>query len=140
MSVCQYSLMLALVSMLSVCLAQEPPTEGKHSPPPEAFTACAGKSAGQTASFTAPHGDNVNGICQTDSNGKLVLRPDRPNEAGKPHREPPPEAYAACANKTAGSKSQLLTPRGETLTGICEPVGDKLVLRPDNIKPFKQHE
>ena len=28
-------------------------------PPPEAYTACEGKSAGDTAAFESPHGDTV---------------------------------------------------------------------------------
>ena len=46
-------------------------------PPPEAFTACEGKSAGDTAEFVSPRGDTVTGTCE-EQGGKLVLRPDNP--------------------------------------------------------------
>jgi hypothetical protein len=50
-----------------------------HGPPPEAYTACEGKSAGDTAEFTSPHGDTVTGICECEQYSKrLVLRPDNP--------------------------------------------------------------
>lgn len=51
---------------------------GKHQgPPPEAYTACEGKSAGDTAEFVSPRGDTVTGVCEEQSNG-MVLRPDTP--------------------------------------------------------------
>jgi len=48
-----------------------------HGPPPEAYTACEGKNAGDTAEFVSPHGDTVTGTCVQESD-RLVLRPDRP--------------------------------------------------------------
>jgi hypothetical protein len=45
-------------------------------PPPEAFKACEGKSAGSMAQFTNPRGETVTGTCRSDGE-KLVLRPDR---------------------------------------------------------------
>ena len=61
------------------------------------------------------------------------------NEASSPktggrHHGPPPEAYAACEDKSAGDTSQFVDPRGETITGTCELKGDRLVLRPDRPK------
>ncbi len=55
---------------------------GRHQgPPPEAYTACEGKSAGDTAEFVSPHGDTVTGTCE-ERDGRLVLRPDNPPERG----------------------------------------------------------
>ncbi len=48
-----------------------------HGPPPEAYTACEGKNAGDTAEFVSPHGDTVTGTCEQEGD-RLVLRPDRP--------------------------------------------------------------
>ena len=48
------------------------------------------------------------------------------------HNGPPPEAYTACENKTAGDKAEFVSPHGDTVTGTCEQEGDRLVLRPDN--------
>ncbi len=53
-------------------------------------------------------------------------------------QSPPPEAYAACESKSAGDAAEFISPRGETLTGICEQEGDRLVLRPDN-QPIKRN-
>ncbi|MGE4297356.1 MAG: hypothetical protein AB7E47_04940 [Desulfovibrionaceae bacterium] len=57
---------------------------GPGGPPPEAATACSGKSSGDTCSFTTPRGDAVSGTC-TDFNGALSCRPaDCPNgQAGQ---------------------------------------------------------
>ena len=66
---------------------------GQHQgPPPEAFTACENKSAGDRASFESPHGDSVTGTCR-EHNGKLVLVPDNPppqmrqRQGGAPQRQ-----------------------------------------------------
>jgi hypothetical protein len=56
-----------------------------HGPPPEAYTACEGKNAGDTAEFISPRGDTVTGIWVQESD-RLVLRPDKPprgNSDGK---------------------------------------------------------
>lgn len=52
-------------------------------PPPEAYTACQGKSAGDTAEFVSPHGDTVTGTCVEECDC-LVLRPDNPPEGRGP--------------------------------------------------------
>jgi len=49
----------------------------RHGPPPEAYTACEGKNAGDTAEFVSPHGDTVTGTCEQRGD-QLVLRPDNP--------------------------------------------------------------
>ena len=51
---------------------------GRRTPPPEAYTACEGKSAGDKAEFESPRGDTVTGICVATEDGKLVLHPDHP--------------------------------------------------------------
>ncbi len=48
----------------------------RHGPPPEAYEACEGKSAGDTAQFTGPRGKTVTGTCEQEGD-RLVLRPDR---------------------------------------------------------------
>ncbi len=48
-----------------------------HGPPPEAYTACEGKAAGDRAEFTSPRGDTVTGTCEANGD-RLVLRPDNP--------------------------------------------------------------
>lgn len=56
-----------------------------HVPPPEAYEACEGKNAGDTAEFVSPHGDTVTGTCVQEAD-RLVLHPDhhpRDNEDGE---------------------------------------------------------
>ncbi|SEH04467.1 hypothetical protein [Candidatus Venteria ishoeyi] len=135
------SLTLVLASQSALVYAEP---QGRRGPPPEAYTACENKNAGDTSQFKSPRGDTVSGTCE-DQNGTLVLRPDRggrgprsDNQQGNADREgnrdrrgPPPEAYTACEGKSAGDRSQLKDHRGETLTGTCEEDRGKLVLRPD---------
>jgi len=51
--------------------------KGHHGPPPEAYTACEGKNAGDTAQFVSPRGETVTGTCEKEGD-RLVLRPDHP--------------------------------------------------------------
>jgi len=48
---------------------------------------------------------------------------------GKPPG-PPPEAVAACTGKAVGASVSFTGRRGETVTGICEKIGDVLAARP----------
>ncbi|MEI6152791.1 MAG: hypothetical protein WCQ90_01745 [Deltaproteobacteria bacterium] len=48
----------------------------RRGPPPEAYTACVGKSAGSISQFTDPRGEALTGTCE-EENGKMVLRPDK---------------------------------------------------------------
>jgi hypothetical protein len=50
---------------------------GHQGPPPEAYTACEGKSVGDEAEFVSPQGDTVTGTCEEEGD-RLVLRPDNP--------------------------------------------------------------
>ena len=115
--------------------AAEAGAPSRQGPPPEAFAACVGKSAGATAQFTNRRGEVVTGTCE-ERDGKLVLRPDRPkgDDADGKRRGPPPEAYTACQGKSVGAAAQFVTPRGETVTGTCQEEDGKLVLRPDRPK------
>jgi len=83
--------------------------------------------------LTTPRGDTLSGTCETDREGQLVLRPDRPeNKRHNRRHGPPPEAFTACEGKSAGDSAQFTTPEGERLTGSCETDRDgKLVLRPE---------
>ncbi len=121
---------------------------GRHQgPPPEAYTACEGKSAGDKAEFESPRGDTVTGTCEQQGD-RLVLRPDNPpkrrgrntfdvdgafaQDRGGRRPGPPPEAYTACEGKSPGDKAEFESPRGDTVTGTCVQQGDRLFLRPDN--------
>ena len=66
-------------------------------------------------------------ICTTTAFGADTA----PNQNRGRQHGPPPEAYTACEDKTVGDTSQLVSPRGDTISGTCEQEGDRLVLRPD---------
>ena len=51
------------------------PNGKRQGPPPEAYRACEGKSAGSAAQFINRRGETIKGTCAED-NGKMVLRPD----------------------------------------------------------------
>jgi signal transduction histidine kinase len=65
---------------------RENPREERRGPPPEAYSACEGKKAGDVAQFVDPRGETVKGACE-EENGKLVLRPDfrAGNSRGQAH-------------------------------------------------------
>lgn len=53
---------------------------------------------------------------------------------------PPPEAFQACEDKNEGDAVEIVTDRGDTISGTCEKMGDQLVLRPDNPPPEEDRE
>ncbi len=111
-------------------------------PPPEAYQACEGKSAGDTAEIVTSRGDTLTGTCEQEGN-KLVLKPDNfkggpgggPGGPGGKRNAPPSEAIEACEGKSAGDTAEFVNERGDTVTGTCEQRGDQLMLRPDNPPP-----
>lgn len=111
--------------------ALTPQDRPRFGPPPEAFKACEGKTAGSKAQFKGPDGEMITGTCRI-ADERLVLQPDRPPRGNSRdgHHGPPPEAYKACEDKKVGSIAQFVNPRGETIKGICEEEDGKLVLRP----------
>jgi hypothetical protein len=125
-------LICLLIIMGGIAYAQQGGSQ--FGPPPEAYAACKAKKAGDTASFVNPKGETIIGTCEQEGN-QLVLRPDRSKGQSSGKRQgPPPEAYKACEGKSAGSTSQFVNPREETITGTCEQEGNQLVLRPDRNK------
>ena len=74
----------------------------RRGPPPEAFTACEGKSSGEKSQFQNQRGKTLTGTCEMVGGkhaGELVLRPDKQQDGKR--RGPPQEAYTACEGKTA---------------------------------------
>jgi hypothetical protein len=53
---------------------------------------------------------------------------------------PPPEAFQACEDKNEGDAVEIVTDRGDTISGTCEKMGDQLVLRPDNPPTMENRE
>lgn len=53
-----------------------PKPEGRMKPPPEAITACKGKSEGTKVQFTTPRGDTLKGVCK-QFEGALAAIPER---------------------------------------------------------------
>ena len=123
---------------------------GRQGPPQEAFDACLGKSAGDSAQFEGRNGETISGICE-ERDGKLILQPsnmpsDHPTQANNSmpmqnnqsstnsRQGPPAEAFTACEGKTAGDKSSFKTPNGESISGQCLEQNGQLVLVPDNLR------
>ena len=76
----------------------------------------------------------LSSICATNAVGSDDER-SRPMGG---HRGPPPEAYTACEDKSAGDTAEFVSPHGDTVTGACVQEGDQLVLRPDNPPPRRR--
>jgi len=77
--------MATILAVLTICATQAFGDDarlgrrrgGHQGPPPEAYSACEGKSEGDTAEFESPRGDTVTGTCEMEGD-RLVLRPDNP--------------------------------------------------------------
>ena len=128
------TILTALVLCMSgVVFGAETPAvpDGKRpGPPPEAYRACEGKTAGAASQFVGPHGNTISGAC-TQVGDKLVLRPDHPKGGqGGPGHTPPPGAYKACEGKKDGDTASFVNPKGMSVSGTCVQIGDKLALRP----------
>jgi hypothetical protein len=62
-----------------------------------------------------------------------------PKRDGRRHG-PPPEAFEVCEDKNEGDAVEIVTDRGDTISGTCEKMGDQLALRPDNPPPIENRE
>jgi len=67
-----------------------PKPEGGMKPPPEAITACKGKSEGTAVQFTTPRGDTLKGVCK-QFEGVLAAMAER--GAPPPEGKQPKEYY-----------------------------------------------
>ena len=143
------SITLLLASQNVLANDNQQSSSDRQGPPPEATTACEGKSAGDSAEFEGRNGDSVTGTCE-EMNGQLILRPDNPpngqnnqqassggqqsnsdNQNGD-RQGPPPEAITACEGKSAGDSADFEGKDGESILGTCEDMNGQLILRPDN--------
>ncbi len=70
-------LTMLLMMPIAACAQHGDRNGRRQGPPPEAYTACEGKSEGDTAEFESPRGDTVTGTCEMEGD-RLVLRPDNP--------------------------------------------------------------
>jgi heavy metal sensor kinase len=62
----------------------------RRTPPPEAYEACRGKSAGSVSRFVDARGETLEGLCEEEL-GRLVLRPDANRKGGPGRAEAAPE-------------------------------------------------
>lgn len=75
-----YSILLgmALMGTLSACNAAPQQGQGRPAgPPPEAFEACEGMSAGDSVTFAGREGEEIAATCK-EENGQLVAVPLNP--------------------------------------------------------------
>ena len=83
-----------LIGGVSVAQAEEvnspPKPEGGMKPPPEAITACKGKSEGTAVQFTTPRGATLKGVCK-QFEGVLAAMAER--GAPPPEGKQPKEYY-----------------------------------------------
>lgn len=92
----------------------------------------AGTDTAQTGSLSsAETAASSSSGSATDANGA---------DGGRPHRAPPPEAFAACDGKAAGDSCTVTTPDDQTIDGTCaNPPPDapdtRLACRPNNPPP-----
>lgn len=52
--------------------------------------------------------------------------------AKKAHRQPPPEAFEACEDKSEGDTVSITTPRGDTLDATCKLMKEQLIAVPEH--------
>ncbi len=62
-------------SQASIAEPQEGMDKRRKGPPPEAFTVCEGRSAGEQVSFETPRGDTLQATCE-EKRGRLVAVPE----------------------------------------------------------------
>lgn len=122
---------LGIIALAATALADPPHPPG---PPPEAFTACDGKAAGDACSVSL-HGTEVAGTCSTPpGNQALACRPNRPPP-------PPPQAFSACDNKSVGADCSLQI-HGADASGVCRvfPGDTRLACAPNGPPPAPPDE
>jgi hypothetical protein len=86
--------LLALLSITGATARAEDSCPHAHGPPPEAYTACAQKSAGDSCQVTFQHDNQthtMDGTCAAppDGGGKLACRPNHPPPGPPPDQASP---------------------------------------------------
>ncbi len=78
--------MLASLPIFATTACSKGPGGGAQGgPPPEAITACEGKSEGDSASFTGRRGETLEGVCK-EVEGQLAVVPENMPE-GRPDKQ-----------------------------------------------------
>ena len=62
-----------------------------------------------------------------------------PDQGGKRHPGPPPEAVAACKGKAVGTQASFTDRGGRTVSGACTQMGDVVAIPPPH-GPHDGHE
>jgi hypothetical protein len=116
-------LVIAVLGLAPALAASAQDGGGPHRrPPPEAYSACSGKSASDACSV-ALRDRTLSGTCLADGS-ELFCQPERP-----PHG-PPPEAFQACAGKAADDACAVAI-ADRQLDGTCQATPDaQLFCRP----------
>lgn len=76
---------ISLLSMVSVACAQQPPSNGRGGPPPEALEACNDLAEGDACSFTGRRDELLEGLCVASPRASETLS-CLPDDAPKPRR------------------------------------------------------
>ena len=76
---------LSLLPLNSIAASRDNQRRPPHGPPPEAITACEGRSVNDSVKFTGRWGESIEATCQ-EKDGKLVAVPDNMPEGGPPPR------------------------------------------------------
>jgi len=64
-------IILIAVAMVTGLFAQQnTPQNGKRTPPPEAISACSGKTVNSSCSITTPEGKTIEGQCRNTPDGQ----------------------------------------------------------------------
>jgi hypothetical protein len=61
----------------------------------------------------------------------LTIAAENSGPLGRSPMSPPPEAIAACKDKSEGTAVQFTTPRGDTLKGVCKLINGTLAAVPE---------
>lgn len=111
------AMMLAAGAPAFAGCALPPPGARPHGPPPEAFAACVGKTAGDAVSLTVHDGKVLNATCEL-RDGALVARPEGKRHGG-PDGKPDGPRAAGPVTQPGGAAPPPGAPTGQAPKMPC---------------------
>jgi hypothetical protein len=122
-----------VVAFLSCGIVGAAAAQPRHAPPPEAYSACAGKKAADTCSVQFGQ-RTIDGACTMDEQQNLFCRPAM-GPGGEHRRAAPPEAFSACQGKSVNQQCAVQLP-DRAVSGTCSAdEQNNLFCRPDRPTP-----